>query len=404
MKLDSNLLSWIALISGMTAPILFNFLGQLYLGEVILTGFSIVLILGKLIPTPFTKKDIFSEPVFLGLLVALCVTLFGLILSDFWAGSPASNYIRGWARWLFLGLTMIALSSLGYRNKWNLWWYSIGLGSIGVVNLIGSLKSRELLVEAWKVQHSLPITLLVLSMTPWMSQRLTALSILVLGLVNVVLDFRSQGLFCVILAAIVWAKSRKYSKLEFSKLLVPLGLSILVLTSAYLSTQQLYGARRLDSNTGRFAAYQVAVEAILRTPVLGYGSWATNRELTNLYLDLAGGDRSFQSFGRLFASTTIPSHSQFLQAWVEGGILGVTFFTFLGYQMVTNLIYIIFKRPYDLLFPLFLFNLLNSSWNLFASPFGGSHRIYIASSVATVCVLSSEKLHRAANQTRHRIV
>jgi O-antigen ligase len=214
------------------------------------------------------------------------------------------------------------------------------------------------------------------------------------GLINVILDYRSLGFFCFFVATVVWVKTGKHSTVQISKFVLPVCLSLLMLIVAYLGTQQSYADRRLASNEGRFAAYEVALKAISQSPLVGYGSWATNKEFSELYLNLTGGNRSFASSERLAAQAVIPSHSQILQSWVEGGILGTAFFAFLGYKLVMSIAFIVFERQYDSLLPLFLFNLLVSTWNLFASPFGGNHRIPIAIAVATICVLSYEKSHK----------
>jgi hypothetical protein len=389
MKPKPTTLGWLAFASGLTSPILFNFLGQMYLGEVILMLLTLVILADKCIPSPLLiRKSVLEEPIFQAFLLALAITLLGLVISDFWVGSPVSNYLRGWARLIFMATSMIALCFLGHNNPWNLWWHSLGIGCGGLMNGI----QQGDIISDWKFGYSVPITLLLLCIVPLANQRLTSAAILILGLLSVVLDYRSLGLFCIILATIVWVKSSSgLSREQIFRLILALCLSLFLLMIAYTSfTNRKTDIRREESNAGRFAGVIVAVKAITDSPVLGYGSWAQNRALTSLYLDLSGGRRGFQSWDRLFAATSIPAHSQMLQSWVEGGILGATFFVFFGYKLISGITYIVVQRPYNNLLPLFLFNLLNSTWNLFASPFGGNHRVPIAVAVAILCVLSFE--------------
>jgi hypothetical protein len=400
MKRGIQALGLVAFLSGLISSVPINLLGQVYLGELILALLCGLLIADKCFHPSLIKKNSLHEPVFLAFIVALGVTLLGLILTDFWANSSTSNYLRGWARLVFLGSAMISLSFLGLQSRWNLWWHSLGLGCGG---LIYSIQAGSLINPInWKVNAAVPVTLLLLCVVSFTNARIASAAIVALGVVNVALDYRSLGLLCVVLAAIVWSKaSLKVSKMQIFQLATALCLALIMLTLAYSITQETYAQRRTESNSGRFASIQVSVEAILRSPLLGHGSWATDRSLANLYLDLSGSrNRSFGSSDRLLAQTSIPSHSQFLQAWVEGGILGTTFFAFLGYRLISSAHYLTFVKRFDPLLPLFLFNLLNSTWNLVSSPFGGSHRVTIAVAVATICVILVEK-RKAASAVFH---
>jgi O-antigen ligase len=80
-------------------------------------------------------------------------------------------------------------------------------------------------------------------------------------------------------------------------------------------------------------------------------------------------------------------HSQILQAWFEGGILGAAFFIVLLWQLLTGLHVTIMSRTYDALSAVFAYVLLLQLWDLFMSPFGGDHRMEIAMAVVAVVLL-----------------
>ncbi|WP_404783312.1 O-antigen ligase family protein [Altericista sp. CCNU0014] len=384
-------LGCISFLAGLTSAIQIKFFGQLYLGEVFLAVLGLLLIADKFIPSARSRrKNILENPFFIKFLIALCISFLGLALSDFWVNSVPRDYFRGWAKIIFLTLDVIAIGFAIERNRWNLWWLSVGLGfSI----LSPSIISHNLLTD-WKVVYAGPVAFLVLSFMPWLGKQLLPLTLASAGIVNIVLDYRSLGLMFVIMAAIVWSKvnASQVSRKQLFKLVVALSLSFLLLFAAYQNSQEEFSERREYSNAARFGGIQVAFEAIADSPILGYGSWAKSEALTERFLDLTGvRQRGFNTPDRVYAEQNIPAHSQLLQSWIEGGILGTTFFFFYGIQLVKSLRFLIAQRIYDRLFPLILFSCLSGLWHLVASPFAGSHRFTVALTVGIVCLLHSEQ-------------
>ena len=84
------------------------------------------------------------------------------------------------------------------------------------------------------------------------------------------------------------------------------------------------------------------------------------------------------------------AHSQILQGWIEGGLLGVLFWMVYGYWLFRAGGYVALQRPVDAYFPVLLFFLIYDTWHLFMSPFGGSTRFLIAIGVASVCLCARE--------------
>jgi O-antigen ligase len=81
------------------------------------------------------------------------------------------------------------------------------------------------------------------------------------------------------------------------------------------------------------------------------------------------------------AGETLGPHSQLIQVWAEAGLLGLVFFLYYGKLLARALVQLFFRRPLDLMTPLFLYYLLVALWNLFFSPFANLHRFDIGLSL-----------------------
>jgi O-antigen ligase len=385
-----GLISFIALVSGLTSLIEFKILGQLFLGEVILAVLGFILLLNQFTPSARPiHKNILNDSLFIKFLMALCVSFIGFIISDFWVNSPPSDYLRGWAKIIFLILDMVALSFCGWQSRWNLWWFSLGIG----LSIITSKQLTTSFVADWKVVYAEPASFLVLCLAPFLKSPFSLIGIGGLGVINILLDYRSFGLIFILVATLAWAKEQSNSqpRKQMLKLLLSIALAGSLLLSLYQFTQDEFSDRREESNIARFGGIQVAIEAIAESPIIGHGSWAKSDALAERFLNLTDGDRSFGSVDRIYAQQIIPTHSQILQVWVEGGILGTTFFIFYGYKLVTSIVYYV-KSNYDnVFFALFLFSLVNSLWHLCLSPFASTQRMSIALAVSVICLINKDK-------------
>jgi O-antigen ligase len=112
-----------------------------------------------------------------------------------------------------------------------------------------------------------------------------------------------------------------------------------------------------------------AVLALRDSPLVGYGSWAEDR---NRYfeqaLELVGFDPRIYSGAEDVVTMRIPTHSYLLEAWVEHGALAAIFWIYALYFLIKFMRhYPIKDRAYLALmcvqFWLFL-------WNIFFSPLG----------------------------------
>ncbi|HZL35137.1 MAG TPA: hypothetical protein VFC78_07495 [Tepidisphaeraceae bacterium] len=141
-----------------------------------------------------------------------------------------------------------------------------------------------------------------------------------------------------------------------------------------------------------------SLEAIVASPLLGYGSWPRSRALAHEYLRqmtlhaghnwwLPEGDRDL-----------IPSHSQLMQAWLEAGILGVPFFCYLIMSSCSWLKRLIGQLELGAATGLVVIFLTMSVWDALFSPFSGAVRISIAITVALIAALDQLRQARSTEK------
>src|SRR5208337_1847002 len=195
----------------------------------------------------------------------------------------------------------------------------------------------------------------------------------------------------VLLMARTRARRKSLGSLSISKLILAGAAAAIALGVAYAATQALYKMRRHHSNAVRWANAEAALSSIEQSPIIGHGSWAVDVRMELAfriaYYAIAGQSPDPSTAQR---SDRLP-HSQILSAWYEGGLLGISFFVYLGYLLIRYTVYCTRTRIYDYMTPLYLFICLQSLWHLIMSPFGGSQRLVIAFAVAVLCRLNSER-------------
>src|SRR5690606_1589977 len=86
----------------------------------------------------------------------------------------------------------------------------------------------------------------------------------------------------------------------------------------------------------------------------------------------------------------IIAHSQILQGWLEGGLLGLTFFVTLGWQLGKQLLWQTFRSPHSPLLSVIVFIQLHCAWHLLFSPFSGAQRVFIPAACVFICYLAQQ--------------
>jgi hypothetical protein len=383
---------WLAVlmfIVGLASARMVSFVGEMYIGELLLPQLALVAMVAN------RNRDDGGVSTFGLFIQAAILMLAGYIASDIYRETNAGQFLRGWARVIVLSLDFIALVIVVRRDKRYLWWFILGLA----IGALLQLKIRGVPVSdaaGWKFGYSTPLGYLLGALSCLLPVKLASIAFAGLGLWNIYMDFRIGGAICIIVSGALWFRSSGATGLNFMqslRLVIAACIAGSLIVGALIATEELYKARRQQSNQGREAGIVVAMRAIVDSPLVGYGSWPTDPWLIGLYRSEAreGGleERELQKVGSFTA------HSQLLQAWVEGGILGAFFWFYYGFWLVRAAAYTALRRPLDACTSVFLFVLLYAMWNLIMTPFSSPSRLPIAVAIAIICVCASEMaVHR----------
>jgi O-Antigen ligase len=371
------------LFCGAAIGIKFSGAGEVYLLEPVLW----VLVLQRVLSRGFGKG--FSACVFFGFIVAGLLTLCGYLIADLVAANEPWQYLKGWGRVVLLIVDCAALMLLGAQDRQYLWWLALGMGVGG----IGSLLAAGVPLTHWKEGYGIYTALLVLALAPVAWVRIACVPIAGFGMACMFSDYRSLGAVCLLVAAFMllhWRGTPRYGWKALAVLLV----ATIAVTAMLCLTQEQYAERRHQSNTGRYIGMLVAWRAIAESPLTGYGSWAANEKFSRMLRDESV-RLSESGAPPLDVGRSLLPHSQFLQAWVEGGLLGLAFFVFYGAHLARGLRWYAWKQPLHVMTPLLVFFLASGLWNLLASPFLGIHRIFIAIAVAVIAMSIYERSRQA---------
>ena len=377
-----TLTGFVTLLCGLAIGVKLDLVGDLFLLEPLVALVALQCVLSR------GLGKYFDATVFLGFVGAGLVTFCGYLLSDLMAANEPWQYLKGWGRVMFLIADCAALMILAAHDRRNLWWLALGIGAGGIASLL----VEGLPLTQWKLGYGEYAVMLVLALAPLLPALFAIVLILAFGAICLFADYRSLGAVCLIVGAVMmWPRSgMRTASNNWMRITVVMGLATTVLAALLWITHEDNAERRQQSNIGRYAGLVVAWRAITESPIIGYGSWAANEKFGRMFkAEVEAMDRNDRS--PLPTTRSLLPHSQLLQAWIEGGLLGLAFFMLYGWRLVGSLHWMTLKRPRDVLSALFLFSLVNSLWNLIGSPFLGAHRIGIAMAIAVIAVCAHEK-------------
>lgn len=380
-------MAWVLFLLGSTNGVSLNFVGEIYFVELaLLPVAAIAFVISR-------NTAVIGNGLFWSFVIACFLTFLGYVISDLYVGTRPDQYFRGWARIGFLVINIAAFGVIGLLAKKSIWWYLLGAG-VGV--LVYKLVSGVPLT-VWKIGYGAPISLIVLTTALLFPHRIGVALIAGIGALSVYLDSRVHGALILLVAAVTWAK---LGRNEFS-MRVPLSRTKLAVASLATTlgiaglltiTDEDYAQRRESSNVGREAGILVGIQAILRSPFVGYGSWTENADLAKMVVETIkeneGARHALQEFGT--SGKYFSPHSIILQSWVEGGALGAVVFILYGVFLVRCIYWYIFERPVDVFTPVFFYMLTSGLWHLLASHFGGEARIEIAATIGIILVTMVE--------------
>ncbi len=374
----------LALAAGFFAEFSADVIGQLFLTEVLLIPVALVALMAA------RGTQAFGRPMFWALLGSAVIMLCGYMLTDTIRGTAENQYLRGWGRIAMLISDMVCVMVLVASDRRNLWWLSLGMGVGGLFYLV--------FVEAtplshWKIGYATPVTLLVLCAGYLLSKPLLVAGLLGVSAVGIVFDARAEPVITLVVAALLWANTGRPGFSAWGSTLrrvaLPLSLGALAVAVGFALTQDEFGHRRDHSSLGRYLSFTLGLKAIAESPLIGYGSWSDNKEISREQEDIMlrelGNAAAAPIRGRGFSP-----HSQILQSWYEGGLLGAVFFLALGHALYRQLGFVLLRRAVDGLSGLLVYMSLTGAWHLFMSPFLGEHRLRIALTAGTLLILAGE--------------
>ncbi len=381
----------ITLLAGIFTSFTVSLVGEMPVGELFLmmaTGWIFVhCALKQTWPGPLLRRGLFWV-----LLVCQAIALGAYVASDFYRGSSTHDMLRGWARMVFLVIDITAVAYLFGRSPRNLLLLIFGL-QIG--SAVQGLFFGALFGDLWKFGIGIPITYAAFALAGAAGPLATMIAGGVMCLVNFAMDFRSVGASCMLIAAFTVVQSLPR---RLRAWVIPVGgvLALLAISLIYSSSQKETGGERADrSNIERSAMMQAAAEAFMTSPLIGHGSWFSNTHVIDNFMmirDASAKEANVGGFAGLNDDDDpVAIHSQILVTLAEGGIFGSTFFVlFLGAILwaLYDQIMVQAWRPTSAVRLLVLIFALT---NVFASPFSGAHRVYIALAAGLILLISAER-------------
>lgn len=385
-------------LTGCTAIFRVNVIGAAYLAELLLPVLGLLALF-----TPGGRK-LFSEPKFWILFGALMVTLSGYMLSDFVRDTSQAQYVRGWGRIGMEATDFLALALIAAADRRNLWWFIAGFGAGGVLYL---RLVQHVPLPIWKFGYAEYMTLGFAAFAYFIPARWASIGFVVLGYLSLKYDFRIHTGVCLLIAAFLWLRAgkprqRRIRKPRYMPLLIGGVIALGAVQFGLKITEDDYSRmRREGSDVGREAGIKFGIRAVLNSPIVGYGSWGVSSELFAIHrqvLTELGAERG-RDYSSAASGSTMSTHSEGLQAWVEGGLLGAVFFFVFGYQLFRSLKPLVLERMPDAIWPILLYFVFYSLWHLFMSPFAATSRLQIAFGAVAIVVLAMERT-RAAKTLR----
>jgi hypothetical protein len=377
----------VSLLAGALTAFTISLVGEMPLGELVLVATAgwaaLCAALNRRVP-----GALFTSRWFLVMLACQLVALVAYIGSDLYRQSEPRDMARGWARMIFLGIDLIAITYLLSCSRKNLMFLIVGqaLGEIVRTYTLGPLFG-----DFWKFGVGGPLTYGVLVVGSLGGPFLAMLGAAVMGVVHFLLDYRSVGAICVLLAALL-AVQRLPRAVRLWALPLGLALALAGAMGVYQHTTEEAGGRRTTrSDVDRGSMIQAAVEAVVESPFIGHGSWFSNSDVYDNFLQIRSDAAKLAGIGGFVGPNaeveTTSIHSQILVALAEGGVFGGAFFLAFAYGLARTGWVLVLRSAWSFESATYLLLLLFGVTNLFFSPFSGAHRVYISMAAGLVLLV-----------------
>lgn len=368
-----------SLCAGLLTPFTVSVGGLLPVGELLLfSAAAWALLIPALVRA--WPGELWRDPLFLAFMATQFVALVAYVVSDLWRDSAPVDYLRGWSRMVFLAIDLAAVAYLVGCSAFNfvLLVAGVQLGEVLKVLLFGALFN-----DVWKFGYALPVTVGAFLLGGRGGPLLAAPVAAGLGLLNFILDFRSLGMICLLVAALSAVRLFPRAWLAW---IAPLGLSsgLLIGGAVYAHTRENRDSDRSSrSDVERTAMVVAALEAFRESPWIGNGSWFSRTRVIDNFMILREEGARLAGVGGFAGANEIEEdpgalHSQILVTLAEGGIFGGAFFLLFSAALVRALHREVVVLDWTPLSALAQFLLCLALFNVFLSPFSGAHRVHIA--------------------------
>ena len=355
-------------------------------------------------------------------LALMLLWLIGLMISDVVRDSPFENYARGWAKIVFFMASFVGLLWLTDARINRLMAFFLGLAGAGVIQtIIAPTEFQQ--GDAWKFGYAVPLGILcvILASRPGPQNGIRSIAPvglpLGMGVLNLAVNFRSHyamliGTAAVSAFAVLASRIAPGRRVVTPALIIGLvllgGIVAWGSTAAYsqLASSGMLGEKAKSKHemqtrgdlglllSGRSESL-ASFSAISASPIIGHGSWASDRSYVALRL-LMLRQRGVQSNENI-ASELIPSHSYIFGAWVEAGILGAAFWIF-SLVFASKALFLVLDLQHPATpFAAYLF--IQFLWAILFSPFGADVRFIVAGQLCAAIWVLRE--HRKLKTTPH---
>lgn len=335
--------------------------------------------------------------------ILMAVWLFSEILSDVHAGTSPVDRAKGMARILFFGIDLATISVLVGSNLRRIKIFALGLVIMYLVDAKGASGYFGAGPE-WKMYlfFACGIALFLLSSPSFARGRylLVWISIAFLAVTSVYLGARSATLFSLVAAAPmatrtlsrfgIVGKSPRQRAFKF------ILLAILAIGAAWAAQKAVRVAMRSGIyDAAQDAKFQqqdagklgvlfggrpeglVAIRAIRDSPIIGYGSYASNPKYTVMLQDFrykyGYADTDAISEENSEGEPLIPAHSHITMAWIDGGVLASFIWFYLLWVCGRSIVRL--TDVFHPLAPLYCFLFISMFWDILFSPFGETRRM-----------------------------
>jgi len=390
------------LIFGLSFHISFNFIGNLYLTQILIV-ISFFYFYFERNKTKFTNKKL-NNIIYLGIL-----WLIGQVISDVINESLSIDYYRGIAKIIITLMSFYVFFKINLKDNYGLIKLLAYIVFIQIIFFLISINSLKEFEYFWKMGLGTAITLMLLIYFNFKKdkQNNNFIILLLISLSILSLSLNTRYLFILNLtsAFFIFLSVDKRNKDLFNldiKYIFITSIFILVITyifqyllSSNIMPEEL--VRKTISQKGKYGILiggrsdlVAGIKAISDSPIFGHGSWAKDC----FYSDYLKDFLYFNEYNKVFRDKNclIPGHSIILEAWIYSGFIGFLFWL--------HILFLVIKR---IKINFLNFNKFNSTlifltilflWDLFLSPYGGIRIVEFPLFASILIFMENKKIKR----------